>query len=194
VKKVREVHIAPNDPVAGSMKQALGLERRTLFVNVDNLSCGPLPLLGSLEEWQRIRTQYWRSVYTDERDFDLESEFDPLRDVDALRNSESIVLWVGTGTADQLLLAWTVQVLRSFAVPLSRLQVIQFGREPTRGFEVVSLGVLNPDQIRAHPAAARLTAENIAEIDTAWGAVTATNPEPLLAFLTQPQESRLSIP
>src|SRR5262249_33194752 len=99
-------------------------------------------------------------------------------------DSESIVLWIGTGTDEQLLLASMVQILRFLSVPLARLRIIQFGREPTRGFEIVGLGELNPDQIRAHPPAVALTKENIAEIDAAWSAVTAADPEALLAFLS----------
>jgi hypothetical protein len=178
-----QIHIAPGFSAAGCMKQGLRLDRGTLLVNQDLLSCGPLPTLGSLEEWTRVREQYLRSIYPDWPDFSFASESDLLTNAEVLRDAESIVLWIGTGTAEQLLLAWTVQVLRTVDVAPSRLRVIQFSREPTRDYEIVGLGVLNPDQFRAHPPAAALTKIDIAEIDAAWGAVTATDPEALLAFL-----------
>jgi len=166
------------------MKLALHPEPGALLVSQDSLSCGPLPGLESIEEWQHVRAQYWRSLYPDGRDIELEPESDPLRNADILQNAESIVLWVGTGTDEQLLLVWMVQVLRALNVAPSRLRVIQFGREPTKGFEIVGLGVLNPDQLRAHPPDVALTTENIVEIDAAWSAVTAADPEALLAFVS----------
>jgi uncharacterized protein DUF1835 len=188
---LREVHIAPGSSAAGCMKQAMGLKPRTLLVSQDSLSCGPLPSLKSLEEWQRVRAQYWRSLYLDGRAFELEPEFDVIRNADALRDSESIVLWIGTGTAEQLLLAWMVQLLRALNIAPPRLRVIQFGREPTKGFEIVGLGMLNSGQLRAHPPEVTLTAEHIAEIDAAWRAVTATDPDALLALVNDNERSVL---
>ncbi len=190
---LREVHIAPGDSAAGCMKLALRLRPGTLLVNQDSLSCGPLPGLGSLEEWQCMRARYWQSLYPDGRAFELEPEFDVLKNADVLRDSESIVLWIGTGTDEQLLLAWLVQILRALNVAPSRLRVIQFGRERTKGFEIVGLGELTPDQFRAHPPDVALTATNIAEIDAAWSAVTATDPEALLAFLSGERSSLPSL-
>jgi hypothetical protein len=77
-----------------------------------------------------------------------------------------------------------VQFLRALNVAPSRLCVVQFGSEPTKGFQIVTVGELNPDQIRAHPPELGLTPEIIAEIDAACGAVTASDPEVLHAFVS----------
>lgn len=179
---LREVHIAHGESAAGCIRHALHLKLGTLLVNHDPLSCGPLPALESLEEWQRVREHYFRSLYPRGGDSSLTYDSDLLTNAEVLRDAKSIVLWIGTGTDEQLLLAWTVQVLRAVSADPSRLHVIQFDHEPTKGFEIVSLGVLNPDQLRAHPPAAALTRESIAEIDAAWSAATATDPQALLAF------------
>jgi len=166
------------------MKQALHPEPGCLLVNQDFLSCGPLQRCKSLDEWRRVREQYLQSLYTDWPEFSFAFESDLLTNAEKLQEAASIVLWIGTGTAEQLLLAWVVQLLRAVNVDLSRLRVIQFGREPTKGFEVVGLGVVNPDHLRAHPPDLPLAMEDIAEIDAAWSAVTADDPNALLAFLS----------
>jgi hypothetical protein len=45
------------------------------------------------------------------------------------------------------------------------------------------MGVLNPAQVGAHPPAIALAEEDIAELDAAWSAVTASDPAALLAFI-----------
>jgi Domain of unknown function (DUF1835) len=184
----REFHIAPGTSAAGCMRQALHPEPGCLLVNQDFLSCGPLPRCQSLHEWRHVREEYLRSLYSDCPDFSFTSESDLLTNAQILREATSILLWIGTGTAEQLLLAWMVQLLRAVDVDPSRLRVIQFAREPTKGFEVVGLGVLNPDQFRAHPADSPLTKQQIGEIDAAWSAVTAGDPEALMEFLSTAEE------
>jgi hypothetical protein len=187
---LRELHIAPGSSAGGCLKQALNPKPGTLLASQDSLSCGPLLAFDSLQQWHDMRVQYWRSIDEGSAEL-LEPELDVIPNTDALRAAESIVLWIGTGTDEQLLLVWTVQALRVLQIPLTRLRVVQFGREPTKGFEVVGLGVLDPAQVRAHPPPATLTEENIAEIDRAWAAVTAPVPGALLAFIADDQRSVL---
>src|SRR5262245_1273558 len=133
----RKVHVVRGDAAAGCMKIALGLKASSLLVSFESLSCGPLLGLESLEEWHRVRANYWRSLDTDpEGPFELAAEFDLLRNIEVLRRSESIVLWIGTGPDEQLLLVWMVQFLRAISVDLERLRVVQFDGELRKGFEV----------------------------------------------------------
>src|SRR5512141_2423339 len=117
----REVHIVRGDSAAGCMKLALGLKAGSLLVSPESLSCGPLLGLESLEEWQRVRADYWRSLDTDRDAFELAPAFDLLPNIEVLRSSESIVLWIGTGPDEQLLLVWMVQFLRAVNVDPERL-------------------------------------------------------------------------
>src|SRR5262249_61651063 len=67
----------------------------------------------------------------------------------------------------------------------SRLWVIEFAREPVRGFEITTLGLLNLAQLAAHPPPTALTEDQLAELDAAWSAITATTPGPLLRVLSK---------
>jgi len=179
-----EVHIAPGMTAAGSMKYAFPHLREVLLVNVDMLSYGPLRRIRSLDEWRQLREEYLRNLYPDWPDFSLASETALLANAAKLRDAERIILWIGTGLAEQLLLVWTVQLLRAMNIDPFRLRVIQFVREPTKGFEVRGVGILSPEQLRAHPPDESMTKEKIQEIDAAWNAVTASDPIALLAFIS----------
>lgn len=58
----RELHIAPGDSAGGCLKQALNLPQGGLLNKQDLLSCGPLPPLRPLDEWRRIREEYWQTL------------------------------------------------------------------------------------------------------------------------------------
>src|SRR5262249_53555218 len=103
--------------------------------------------------------------------------------VDALNNCDAIVLWTGTGLAEQLFLAWILQFLRMEAVDPSRLQVIQYTRLGSQRAEVVGIGELNADQLRAHPPAQPLDPAATTELHAAWLAITSPDPTALLTFL-----------
>ncbi len=126
----RELHIVRGDSAGGTLKLALGLKTGNLLVSADSISYGPLPALTSLADWQHVRAEYWQNLDTTQSAFELAAEFDLLKNVDLLRESESIVLWIGTGPDEQLLLVWMVQLLRMIEVRLERFRVVQFDRVP----------------------------------------------------------------
>ena len=184
-----EVHIAPGPSAAGLLNRVPQLGPGGVFVNNDLLSCGPLPPFGSLAQWHQIREEYLRGLDYDEVPaFSFSaSTRDLLTNAQALRGAKTIVLWIGTGLAEQLLLAWVVQLLRIVGVSVSRLGVIQFSRNPVGpDFEVFGIGLLNPDGLAAHPAVVQISDEDLVRIDAAWDVVTAPNPEGLLRFLSSP--------
>ena len=121
--------------------------------------------MGSEGGLGRVREEYWNTVVPEnpQRPFNR----DVLANAGALRDVDSIVLWLGAGAAEQLLLAWSVQLLKLIG---SRAQVhlVQFTREFTREFHVNAWGLslLHPEQIRQHPPVERLSAESILEVRT----------------------------
>ena len=183
ISKRRELHIAPGTAAGGCMKQALNLPPCTLLDNQDLLSCGPLPPLRTLDEWRRIREEYLRSLYSEVQFSFSEFHRDLLTNTKTVLEAESVTIWVGTGLAEQLLLAWTPQFFRLVGIDLQKLRVIQFSNDPSTGEEIQSVGILNPNQLEAHPPAAFLEGDALASLDTAWAAVTANNPSRLVAFL-----------
>ena len=64
----------------------------------------------SIEEWIRLREAYWDSITSGDDEHPFLSH-DLLTNTRALREADSIVLWVWIGAAEQLLLSWMVSLL-----------------------------------------------------------------------------------
>jgi hypothetical protein len=148
------------------------------------LSCGPLAPLASLDEWRRLREAYLRTLdYPDWQPFSFAEQggHDVITHAQALCDAATIVLWIGTGLADQLLLTWVVQLLRLLRVDPARLGVIQFTQHPAaRDYEICGVGLLDLDALARHPPPSSLDADMLAQIDGTWAAVTAPTPDALV--------------
>jgi hypothetical protein len=176
-----EIQVALGDTAAGSLRQARTLPpAATLLILRDHLACGPLPPLHSLTQWRDLRRAFWESVDPPDPDY---PSFNSPDDLAILGDARSITMWLGTGIADQLQLAWLVQALRLLGADPARLGTVQFSGVGRKVFEVVSVAVLNPAEIAAHPPAAPLPEGAIAELDAAWAAVTAPEPAALTNYL-----------
>jgi hypothetical protein len=134
-------------------------------------------------EWRALREQYWSDVY-DTSSYER-APIDLLDRASVLNNCDSIVLWIGTGLAEQLLQVWLVQFLGLLGIDIARLRVIQFHRVGQARAEVLGIGELNLDYLRAHPPEQVLGAEDIAELNAAWTAVASPEPGALLSFLAR---------
>lgn len=106
-----------------------------------------------------------------------------LDNLDALETCKSVILWIGTGLADQVLLVFLVHLLRRISIPPSRLQIIQYDRVGTGSLGVViGTGELNEDQLRSHPKPVSLGDRELDTIDAAWMALIASEPDALASF------------
>jgi Domain of unknown function (DUF1835) len=183
-----QVHIVPGPSAGGCLQTGLGISPDLVLINHDLLSCGPLPPLGSLDDWRDVRQGYLRSLDREDPAFAFGNQHrDLLSNLERLRAARTITLWIGTGLAEQLLLVWTVAVLRRLGVDTGKFQTVQFSRD--RSHEIVGVGVLNPSQFKEHPAPTKLDDAGIREAAIAWEAVTAAEPDALLAFLTAREHS-----
>ena len=148
------------------------------------ISCGPLAPLTSLDEWRRLREGYLRTLdYPDWEPFSFAEQggYDVITHAQTLHDAATIVLWIGTGLADQLLLTWVVQLLRLLQLDAARLRVIQFTQHPVaRDFEICGVGLLDLDALARHPAPSSLDADMLVQIDRTWAAVTAPTPDALV--------------
>jgi hypothetical protein len=156
--------------------------RGDLLANEDVLSYGPLLPFQSLEQWAGIREAYWHSLLPSGYETPLYRDLSA--NAEALREAESIVLWLGLGAAEQLLLAWTVQLLKRIGSD-AEVDVVQFTRVGERNASVWGMGLLNPERIRNHPPAERLTPQSIVELERIWEAVTSSDPTALLSALSE---------
>jgi hypothetical protein len=153
------------------------------FTIHDGLSTGPLKELVDADSWYQMRRAYWRTLLAsadDEEDL-------PVDDVGKLKSAPEIVIWLSTSLGDQIAFAWLPAFLQAVDVDPERLRFIQFNRSE-RGREIMGLGMLNPQQLANHPAATRLTKNDLDELRVAWNALTAADPEPLIAYLGTPSE------
>jgi Domain of unknown function (DUF1835) len=109
-----------------------------LLVNDDVLSCGPLPPFQSPEQWTSLRGAFWDSVAPSESPPPSEFNSDFLETALALRDTDSLVLWLGVGAAEQLLLAWVVHLLK-FSGSRAQVSVVQFTRVGRHNMDVWGL-------------------------------------------------------
>ena len=163
--------------------QALNLPSGNLLDNQDLLSCGPLHSLRTIDEWRRNREEYLRTLYAEFQFSFADFHRDLLTNTRILLEAESVTVWVGTGLAEQLLLAWMPQFLRVLGIDLEKLQVIQFSNDPNNGEEIQSVGILSPDKLKEHPPPMSLGEGALARLDAAWAAATAADPSQLVTFL-----------
>lgn len=179
----RELHIAPGPSAGGCMKYAFHLPAGGLLDNQDLLSIGRLPPFRDVDEWRGIREEYLRTLYPEFQFSFAGFHRDLLSNTETVREAESVTLWIGTGLAEQLLLSWMVQLFRVLGTDPEKLRVIQFSHDPITGDEIQSPGILNPEALKAHPPAMSLDETALASLESAWAAVTAPEPDKLLAFL-----------
>ena len=178
-----EIHIAPGPSAGACLQEGLGLAPEALLIDHDCLSCGPLQSLQSLEDWRRVRQDYLRSINHEDPTFAFEDqERDLLTKPEPLRTAGRITLWIGTGLAEQLLLVWVIEFLRRLDIDLGKLRIVQFNRVDK--CETVGVGVLNPSQFKQHPHPTTLSDVSLREAAAAWTAVTVSEPDALLAFLS----------
>ncbi|HEY1214465.1 MAG TPA: DUF1835 domain-containing protein, partial [Bryobacteraceae bacterium] len=176
----RTLHVLQGDSAAGCFIQALHPKRAFLLVNQDVLSCGPLPGFESAEQWTRLRGEYWDSVGWDgQPPSTFNSDF--LQTISSIDETDSLVFWLGTGIAEQLMLAWSMHLLR-LVRSRAKVSVVQFIRVKDR-MDVWGLGLLNPDQIANHPPIEPLSCDAIQELQRYWAALTAPDPTELLSLL-----------
>jgi Domain of unknown function (DUF1835) len=181
----RRVNVIQGHSAAGSLRQAIHPQPGELLVNEDVLSCGPLPPFRSTDEWIHLRRAYWDSVAED----DSEGSFngDLLANDGLLRELDSIVLWLGMGAAEQLLLAWVVQLLKLIE-SRAQIHVIQFAHMGQRNVDAWGLGLLNPGQLKNHPSAVRLSEHALSDLERLWARVTSSDPAGLLSVLSEPTQ------
>jgi hypothetical protein len=166
------------------LAEALHLKPGALLVHQDVLSCGPLAPFQSLEQWTSLREAYWDSMSTPGRSPFCDLNRELITNLPKLRDADSIVLWLGVGAAEQLLLAWMVQLLKLIDSG-NRLSVVQFTRIGDRDQDVWGVGLLNAEQIKAHPAPEQPSPEAVSELDRCWTSVTSPEPAELLSLLSE---------
>jgi hypothetical protein len=185
----RKIHVACGDGAAGMIIEELSISRTDIVSLRDDLSCGPLSALGDLESWGTMRQAYWEQIDGEpptpkerRRRAEYWRRADLLGGPDRLADSNEVVIWLGTGVADQLALAWMPQLLRAVGGRAETLRVVQFERT-VAGKAIPTLSIINSPEFQSRPRPRPIDGEELAYLDKAWGAVTASDPVALIQFL-----------
>lgn len=187
-------HIIFGASAAGSWLLAFH-DNRDLFVHFDPLSCGPLKPCRTLSEWQDSRNVYLQSMYEDRAVQDETSKrFDLTRNAVRLRDYDLMTIWIGTGLEEQLLLLYTIFVLRQMGIEKPIVQVLLFESTATHRFPVRSMGELNPIQISRFPAPIIIDDERHGYCERLWNAVTSSEPDAIVAECKQTDSPLPAIP
>lgn len=176
------LNIVNGDLAAGTFLHTFGPSDR-LLIHRDVLSCGPLPRLLKVSDWQRVRQQFWRTTLSFLRNFDLEpSPIDLLKNAARVRDDGVPCLWIGTGNSDQLLVSFVMHLLTTTGGDVNGLQVVQFEKNERSEQAVHGIGELPKELLRDHPAPRRLALFELAAYRDAWLAVTAPEPSAIENF------------
>lgn len=168
------LHVILGDSAAGTFNAAFGAER--LLIDQDVLSCGPTPACASLEAWKAMRGEYWRSVVRDGVDEHVDSQLNLLDNLARLRESERVTIWAATSLSEQLFVAHVIHRAIDTDIDPAQIHIVQFETLPSRKANVLGMGALNEQQIRAHPEPVPLAADTLRHYRDAWTAMTSPDP------------------
>ncbi len=168
----RTIHVACGD--ATSLIEELSISRKDMISLRDNLSYGPLGTLDDLESWWAMRQAYWDHL-EEEPAKSRKRRRRPkyairdylLGDPDRLAEASDVVIWLGTGLADQLALVWMPQLLRTTGGRAESLRIVQFERT-VAGAPIPDLAILNRDEFQKHPIPHPIDGAELAYLDEAW--------------------------
>jgi hypothetical protein len=168
---VEQINVIQGVSAAGCLFQAIHPPTEAVLIHHDVLTCGPLEGFQNAAQWLALRESYWKSVIPEDTPRFSGLQRDLLTNAHALSQASSIVIWVGTGSAEQLFLAWFAEVLASIGSSAA-VYAVQFAKFGDRQVDAWSLGLMNPDQMRAHPEC--------------WRCAAATDPAAFVEFLAGP--------
>ncbi len=172
-----------------ALNEALSIPRRDIVSLQDDLSCGPLTALDDFDSWCAMRQSYWdhpEGEPASTRKRRRRSRY-VMRDyvdgsLDRLAGAEEVVIWLGTGLAEQLALAWMPQLLRTIGGRAESMRVVQFERTRS-GKSISTVRILGTEELENRPNPRPIDGEGLAYLDNAWSAVTAPHPAALTGFL-----------
>jgi hypothetical protein len=76
------------------------------------------------------------------------------------------------------------QLLRAISGRPQELRLVQFERTAD-GKAISTLGIVNPSEFQQHPDPHLIDGAELAYLDNAWNALTASDPDALMSFLDQ---------
>lgn len=174
------IHVILGDSAGGTFTQVFHARDR-LLIDRDVLSCGPTPPCDDLNQWSRVRLDFWNDGVPDGPDKFVQSPFDLVAQVNRLRDAERVRVWAATGVSEQLFVAQVLRLMDVVGADAARLHLLQF--ETTRkGDRICGMGELNPENMSNHPDALPLSENALGDYRAAWNALTSPDPSGIVNF------------
>ncbi len=184
----RTIHVTLGDC---ALAEALSIPTSDVVFLRDDLSCGPLGAPDDLNSWYAMRHEFWDHLEAQppnsrkRRQPSTRATRDQVFDsLDRLTQAHEVVIWLGTGLAEQLALAWMPQILRAIGGRAESMRIVQFDRMPS-GKPIPTVGILSGEELQKHPNPHPIDRIGLAYLDKAWNAASASIPAPLLGFIEQ---------
>ena len=173
------IHVACGDYALDPLIKIASIASRSAVYLRDDLSCGPLGPMNDLDSWWSMRQTYWEHPagqgyrFVGRRRRCKHARADFVRgSLDRVAIAGEVIMWLGTGLAEQLALAWIPQLLDTIGGSRGALHVVQF-ESTSRGKAIVNLSHLSDEHFQHCPSPRPVDAEGLAYLDEAWRAVIA---------------------
>jgi hypothetical protein len=174
------LHLFTGDAAAGTIRSALGIPADESLVQHDVISCGPTRAFGSRDEWIRTRDDFWEGVCGGP----LLEEFpaDLVIDAERLAEADRLILWVGAGLSDRLLLSSVLALSDLVRIVLPPLEIVEITAHRSLSVPVLGWGMLRGQDV-GKPTGRELTTEARMRARHAWAGLTASSPTSYLHAL-----------
>lgn len=174
------IHVFTGDAAAHSVRTALRISGPDSLVQHDVISCGPARAFVSRDEWIRTRDDFWEEVCGGP---DLE-EFpeDLVIDAERLRSTDRVILWVGAGLSDRLLLPSVLALADLLHLTLPPVETVEIISHRSLSVPVLGWGMLRPTDIGT-PEGTAVSTEVHMRAKHAWAGLTSTTPTSYLHAL-----------
>lgn len=182
------LHLFTGDHPAETIRPALRIREDGFLVQHDVISVGPVRDFASREEWMAERIGFWAGLADGVAFESFPNDF--VDQAARLRDAERVVLWVGAGLSDRLLLPALMKLASLERIDLPRIEVAEITRHPSLSVPVLGWGMLRSADVGSPPTRVVDLAERDAA-RAAWAAFTATDPESLVEFLGAAEDTAL---
>lgn len=174
------LHLFTGDAPAGTVRAALGIPAGDYLVQHDVITCGPVKHFASRDEWIRTRDDFWEEVCGGP---DLE-EFpsDLVVDAERLGTASRLIVWVGAGLSDRMLLPSILALGEILNVQLPPIETVEITSHRTLAVPVLGWGMLRAEDI-GRPAGTEVSLEYHMRARHAWAGLTASSPTSYLHAL-----------
>ena len=167
------LHVFTGDAPAETVRQALRIPASDALIQHDVISVGPVKPFASRDEWIRTRDDFWQGVSgapeLEEFPHDLVIE------AERLKTAARLVLWVGAGLSDRLLLPSILALGDAMQMTLPPMETVEITSHPSLKVPVLGWGMLRPDDV-GNPKRNEVSMEYRMRAKRAWAALTTSSP------------------